>query len=65
MAHYATADKSQSVCTETQEFDVMVSGETVVTGPQPNDYCSACSAAEPHWEILTEEEFLRRWPLDE
>jgi hypothetical protein len=65
MAHFATADMSQSVCTETEteEFDVMVSGETVATGPQPNDYCSACGAVEPEWIELTEEEFLKRWPL--
>lgn len=63
MAHFATADMSQSVCTEFGEFDVMLSGETVTRGPQPNDYCSACGAVEPHWEILSEEEFLKRWPL--
>lgn len=63
MPHFTTADKSQSVCTEYAEFDVMVSGETVAVGPQPNDYCSACGEVEPTWEVLTEEEFLKRWPL--
>lgn len=65
MAHVKTADSSQSVCTESgeDEFDVAVSGETVTSGPQPNDYCGACHAAEPEWEIVSEEEFLRRWPL--
>lgn len=59
MAHFTTADKSQSVCTEFEEFDVMQTGDD--TGP--TDYCGACYAAEPTWEVLTEEEFLKRWPL--
>lgn len=59
MSHFATADKSQSVCTEFEEFDVMQAGDD--TGP--TDYCGACREAEPTWEILTEEEFLKRWPL--
>lgn len=63
MAHFATADKSQSVCTEYEEFDVMVAGTTVTRGPQPNDYCQACGAVEPTWTTLSEEEFLKRWPL--
>lgn len=62
MAHIRTADGSQSVCTESGEFDVYVSGESVTVGPQPNDYCSACYAGEPEWEIVTEAEFNRGWP---
>lgn len=63
MTHFATADMSQSFCSEKGEFDVMVSGETVAVGPQPNDYCEACGAVEPEWVTLSEEEFFKRWPL--
>ena len=63
MTHVRTADGSQSICTESNEFDVYVSGETVVVGPQPNDYCEACRAGEPEWEIVSDEEFRKRWPL--
>ena len=59
MAHFKTSDNGQSVCTEYAEFDVITSGGD--TGPA--DYCSACLEPEPTWEILTDEEFLKRWPL--
>lgn len=64
MAHVRTADNSQSVCTGTEEFDVIVLGDTVVFGPQPTNYCRACNEAEPYWEIVSDEEFERRWPLE-
>lgn len=63
MAHVRTPDNSQSICTETNEFDVIVLGTTVVFGPQPSNYCSACLAVEPSWEIISDEEFYKRWPL--
>jgi hypothetical protein len=63
MAHFKTSDNEQSYCSEHDEFDVYVSGETVSNGPQPNDYCMACREVEPTWEILSEDEFLKRWPL--
>lgn len=63
MTHVRTADASLSICTEYNELYVHVSGESVVVGPQPNDYCEACGAVEPEWEIITEEEFLKRWPM--
>lgn len=63
MTHVRTADGSESVChTDIDEFDVYVSGESVTVGPQPNDYCSACREAEPEWEIVTHEEFSKRFP---
>lgn len=60
MAHIKTPDNSQSVCTETNEFDVILSGDDL----GPTDWCRGCNAAEPEWEIISDEEFLRRWPLD-
>lgn len=63
MTHFRTPDSGQSYCEDSREFDVFVDGRTVTTGPQPNDYCSACYAVEPHWEVLSDEEFLKRWPL--
>lgn len=59
MAHFKTSDNGQSYCEEFGEFDVATSGGD--TGP--TDYCSACYAPEPEWTILTDEEFLKRWPL--
>jgi len=65
MGHYATADKSESYCAETGEFDVYVDGRTVTSGPQPDSYCSACGEVEPKWEPpLSDEEFLKLWPLE-
>lgn len=61
--HFRTADNSQSYCEEYDEFDVIMSGGTVTRGPEPTDYCGACYAAEPEWTVLSEEEFLKRWPL--
>ncbi len=63
MAHFKTADNGQSHCEEFGEFDVFVDGRTVAVGPQPDDYCSACGEVQPTWTILTDEEFLKRWPL--
>lgn len=62
MAHFKTADNGQSYCEELKEFDVYTDGRTLTNGPQPDDYCSACYAAEPEWEIIPEEEFHKRWP---
>lgn len=62
MTHFKTANNDQSYCEESGEFDVYTDGRTVTTGPQPDDYCSACRAAEPEWEIISDEEFLKRWP---
>ena len=56
--HYITDDK-RSLCEETGQADVYVSGETVVTGPQPADYCSGCREVEPEWTYLTDEEFTK------
>jgi hypothetical protein len=53
MKHFKTADNSESFCVETGESDVYTDGRGITTGPQPNDYCSACYAAEPDWQVVT------------
>lgn len=63
MAHFKTPNASQSYCEEFGEFDVYVDGRSVTSGPQPDDYCEACREVQPTWEILSDEEFLKRWPL--
>lgn len=58
MAHIKTSDNEQSVCTEFEEFDVQRNGDD--TGP--TEFCVACYAAEPEWEIISHEEFETRFP---
>jgi hypothetical protein len=61
VAHFTTADRAESACTDSSptEFDVILSGGD--TGP--TTVCRACNAAEPEWQTLTEQEFLERFPL--
>jgi hypothetical protein len=55
--HYVTDGNVFSICELTGENDVYVSGETVASGPQPNDYCSACREVEPEWTHVTDDEY--------
>lgn len=57
--HFKTESNAYSLCEQTGEADVYVSGETVTNGPQPNDYCSACREVEPEWIIVEDEEYFK------
>jgi hypothetical protein len=58
MAHFATKDRTGSICTETGEHDVFSYG----ADDGPTTYCSECREAEPVWTILPDEEFDSRFP---
>jgi hypothetical protein len=58
-AHYVTDGTVYSFCIASGQDDVFVHGDTVTTGPQPNDYCSGCGAVEPHWEHVEDEQMFR------
>lgn len=52
-------DNGESYCYDTDGYDVLIHGDTVTTGPQPDSYCSGCRHVDPEWIDLELEEFNR------
>lgn len=57
--HFVTDGNIYSICEEKGETDVFAHGDTIVTGPQPDSYCTACREADPEWIHLEDEEYFK------